>query len=134
MSSPGVPAAGVLLGAGGLYAWWATSLRPFTDPSLAAVPAGGIAAMALGGLFLPPRPALRLPARRLAPWAGLVMALAAWQVASFVQHPRDDHPTISSMTNTLFENRPIRALAVLLWLAGAAGLARRSAGPRRTHR
>jgi hypothetical protein len=121
-----------LIAAAAAYAWWATSLRPFTDPALVVVPAGGVAAMVLGFVLLRPRTAAPAPARGLAVWVGLVTGLAAWQLATFLQHPRDDHPTISSLTNTLFENRPVRALALLLWLAGAAALARRPAGRRAT--
>lgn len=124
-----------LIALAAMYAWWATSLRPFTDPALVVVPAGGIAAMALGARLLPPRRLpLRmkapLPVRRLAVWVTLTAALAGWQLATFLQHPRSSHPTISSLSNTLFEHRPARATALLLWLAGAAALARRPASSR----
>lgn len=116
---------GGLIVLAGVYAWWATSLRPFTNPALVVVPAGGLLAMAVGAALLPSRTPLRAPLRQVGVWAGLCGALALWQLATFLQHPRAEHPTISSMANTLFEHHPARALALLLWLVGAAALARR---------
>ena len=58
-------------------------------------------------------------------WAGLAVAFGLWQLATFLQHPRAEHPTVSSLANTAFESHPVRALALLLWLIGAAVLARR---------
>jgi hypothetical protein len=115
--------AGGLLAAAA-FAWWATGLRPFTDPPLVTVPLSGLGAMALGARWLPARtPAAA--ARRPLLWGVLALALAAWQLAAFVQQPRQEHPTLSSLANALFGDRPIRAIAFLLWLAGAAALARR---------
>ncbi len=121
-----------LIGPAVAFAWWATGLRPFTDPPLVTVPLSGLAAMALGARWLPPRtpPPPCLPiqgaARRpLLLWGVLAISLAAWQLAAFLQQPREEHPTLSSLANALFENRPARAIAFLLWLAGAAALARR---------
>lgn len=120
------PSIGLLIATAGVYAWWATSLRPFTRPSLVVVPAGGLLAMALGAALLPPRPlVLRAPLRHVGVWAGLAAALALWQLATFLQHPRAEHPTISSLATTLFEHHPARALALLVWLIAAAALARR---------
>ncbi|HET9771379.1 MAG TPA: hypothetical protein VFS16_10855 [Acidimicrobiia bacterium] len=110
----------------GAAAWWVTGLRPFTDPPLVAVPAAGLAAMVLGSRRLTPRPAAVLPAARLKVWVALAGALAVWQLAAFVQRPRQEHPTLSSLANTLFESHPVRAFAFVLWLAGAAALARRT--------
>ena len=63
--------------------------------------------------------------RAAAPWVVLVVALLAWQLAAYVQHPRSDHPTLSSLTNTALDPRPIRALAFAAWLLTAGWLARR---------
>jgi hypothetical protein len=109
----------------GAFAWWATGLRPFSDPALVVVPLGGLVAMGLGAWLLPARTAAPVPLRRLVLWGALAAAAAAWQLATFVQRPREEHPTMSSMANTLFDGRPIRAMAFLVWLAGAAALGRR---------
>ena len=109
----------------GAVAWWATGLRPFTDPPLVVVPLAGLVAMALGAWLLPPRTPAAVPLRQLVVWGALAATAAVWQLATFVQRPREAHPTMSSLVNTLFESHPARAAAFLLWLAGAAALARR---------
>lgn len=114
-----------LIGPAVAFAWWATGLRPFTDPPLVTVPLSGLAAMALGARWLPPRTPAAATRRPLLLWGVLAISLAAWQLAAFLQQPREEHPTLSSLANALFENRPARAIAFLLWLAGAAALARR---------
>ena len=105
-----------------LYAWWATNLRPFTLPSLVAVLAAGALAAVLGGTLLPRDvPPLRLPRPEV--WIALLAAVGLWELVAFAQHPRSEHPTLSSLTNTVFESHPARALGLLLWLALGAGLA-----------
>lgn len=105
------------------YAWWATQLRPFAATTGAAVVGAGAAAMAFGAHHRR-RSARRLGVVDVAVWATLLGALAAWQVAAYLQHPRSDHPTLSSLANALLDTHPARALAFLVWLAGAARLAR----------
>ncbi len=119
------PSLGALVFAAGVYAWWATGLRPFTRPSLVVVPLGGVVAMTLGAVLLPPRTSRPAHGRHAEVWAGLAVAFGLWQLATFLQHPRAEHPTVSSLANTAFESHPVRALALLLWLVGAAALARR---------
>lgn len=104
------------------YAWWATGLRPFTWPALAAVAVAGVAAIGVGARRR------RVPA--LVPggavtWAVLVALLAGWELAAYVQHPRAEHPTLSSLANEVLDWRPARVLAFLLWAAVGADLARR---------
>ena len=82
--------------------------------------------MALGRALLPPRPAVRgVSAPDLAPWGVAVAALVAWQLAAWASEPRSDHPTLSSLANAALDPRPVRAIAVVAWLAGAAWLGRR---------
>jgi hypothetical protein len=107
------------------YAWWVTGLRPFSAGATIAVVGAGAAAVLAGRLRLPPRPAGDGTARDAAPWAALVAALVAWQLAAWAQEPRDDHPTLSSLTNAALDARPLRAAAVVAWLAAAAWLGRR---------
>lgn len=99
-------------------------LAPFSASATAAVLAAGVAAMAWGAR-LPPRPRPPVSGREAAPWAALGLAAAAWQLAAYVQHPREDHPTISSLANALLDSRPARAAAFVAWLVAAAGLSRR---------
>ena len=65
------------------------------------------------------------PMTTVAPWGALVTAAAAWQLAAYLQHPRADHPTLSSLTNALLDSHPARAAAFVLWLLAAVELARR---------
>ncbi|MFP5375266.1 MAG: hypothetical protein ACLGIO_00595 [Acidimicrobiia bacterium] len=99
-------------------------LAPFSASATAAVLGAGVAAMARGAR-LPPRPRPPVPGQAAIAWAALVAAAAAWQVAAYVQHPREDHPTISSLANALLDPRPARAAAFVAWLVAAAGLSRR---------
>jgi hypothetical protein len=82
--------------------------------------------MVVGSRLLAPRGSGAVPGDGLKFWAVLAGALAVWQLAAFVQRPRQEHPTLSSLANALFESHPVRAAAFVLWLAGAAALARRS--------
>ena len=82
-------------------------------------------AVALGANLLParvPRPGWP---RRLDVWAALSAALALWELGAFLQHPRAEHPTLSSLTNTLFQSHVARALGLLMWLGAGTALARR---------
>ena len=105
-------------------AWWVVGLRPFSGAATAAVLAAGATAMAWGARSpRPRRPPVDL--RAAAGWLVVGAATAAWELVAFVQHPRDDHPTLSSMTNALLDSRSARAAAFVAWLAAAAALARR---------
>ena len=106
------------------YAGWATGLPVLSIASTAAVLGAGMIAFAVG---------LHLPRRRhssevavavLVVWLLPLAALAAWQLIAFTQTPRAEHPTLSSLANTLLDVRPVRALALAAWLVGAANLAR----------
>jgi hypothetical protein len=46
-----------------------------------------------------------------------------WELVSFLQHPRSEHPTLSSLTNALLQSHPARALGLLVWLVAGASLA-----------
>ena len=106
------------------YAWWATGLRPFTTASTAAVLGAGLVAMAVGSRYRRVGGG-RVDVRDKVVWASLLGALAAWQLAAYLQHPRSQHPTLSSLTNALLETHPLRAAAFVAWLVAAARLARR---------
>lgn len=105
-------------------AWWVVGLPPFSAAATAAVLAAGVTAMAWGARFRRPR---RPPVDRRAAtgWLAVGAAAAAWQLVALVQRPREDHPTLSSMTNALLDSRPARAAAFVAWVAAAAALARR---------
>ena len=58
-------------------------------------------------------------------WALLAALMVVWELQAFVQHPRREHPTLSSLSNELLASPTSRALAVLAWLALGVWLARR---------
>jgi hypothetical protein len=55
----------------------------------------------------------------------LFAAAGLWELAAFVQLPRADHPTISSLANQVFDSHVVRALAFAGWMAAGFGIARR---------
>ena len=48
-----------------------------------------------------------------------------WQLAAYLQHPRDEHPTLSSLANALLDSQPARAAAFVLWILAAVELSGR---------
>ena len=92
-------------------------------------------AVALGGALVlaatsaaAPRPTPMTPGTwtaGLAGWAGLATALVAFQMANFLQSPRDTYPTVSSLINLVFETHAFRAAGFAVWLRLGWGLLRR---------
>jgi hypothetical protein len=107
------------------YSWWATAFQPFTGPALAATLAGGLLAVAIGTRLRRTAPPWPGAPSGVAVWGGLLLALGAWELASFLHHPRLEHPTLSSMANELFRSHPARAVGETVWLALGAWLAQR---------
>ena len=107
-----------------LYAWWVTGLPPFSlVATVALVGAGLVAALRPGRHHR--RPVGPVPPAGPVVWATLLTGLAAWQLAAFLQAPRAEHPTLSSIANAALDPRPVRVAAITVWLAGAAWLGRR---------
>ena len=71
-----------------------------------------------------PTPAGSAPAG-VVPWALLALAAAVWQLAAYVQHPRADHPTLSSLTNAALDAQVPRTAAFVAWLLAIVALVRR---------
>jgi hypothetical protein len=106
------------------YAWWAVGLPSFSaEATVAVLLAGGAAAVS--GAWIPRRPRPEFARRRAGPWAGLAALGGLWQLAAYLQHPRDDHPTLSSLINELLDSQPARAAAFVLWIVATVGLSRR---------
>jgi hypothetical protein len=118
-----VPRAAALAAAGG-YAWWAVARPPFSATATVAVLLAGGVAVAVGGRTRrSPRRAPDLAG--WGAWAVLAVTLVLWQLAAYLQQPRADHPTLSSLANALLDSHAARAAAFVLWLLGAVHLARR---------
>ncbi len=58
-------------------------------------------------------------------WAALAAAALGWELAAYLQRPRADHPTLSSLTNAVLDSQQFRVAAFVLWLVVAVGLSRR---------
>jgi hypothetical protein len=106
------------------YGWWAVSLPPFSASATLAVVVTGAAAMVLGAFW-------RRPERRrdraggVGVWVAVAAAALCWQLVAYLQQPRSDHPTLSSLTNALLDSHLPRTAAFALWLLAAIGLSRR---------
>ncbi len=106
------------------YAWWVVSLPPFSGMATTVVLLSGV------GVILAGR-ARRDPARGApaapgtAAWSSLAAVAVAWEVLAYVQHPRSDYPTLSSLTNAVLDSQPARTAAFILWLMATLELARR---------
>jgi hypothetical protein len=110
------------------YAWWAVGLPAFSAAATAAVVGAGAVAEVAGAHARARRPGGPPPATgtvRVAPWFALAGVLAAVQLVAYLHHPRDEHPTLSSLTNAVLDSQAARAAAFVAWLAAAVALARR---------
>jgi hypothetical protein len=62
-------------------------------------------------------PSMDLPTRRAAgPWVVLLAILAGLEIAEYFSSPRSDHPTLSSMADSLSSTHGGRAALFFLWL------------------
>lgn len=107
------------------YAWFASATRPFTTAAdvTTAVPLVALAVVYVLQLVRPDgRPWERLPADQppaggaAAPWIALAVVLAASEGASFFAGPRSSHPTLSSLSDTVFRWHAAKAAAYGCWL------------------
>ena len=123
--------------AAAIYGWWAVGLAPFSWPATVAVVGAGVLTAAWAawrghgsrasggpdGRRGPDAGGKR--ASGVVPWALLALAAAVWQLAAYVQHPRADHPTLSSLTNAALDARVPRTAAFVAWLLAIVALVRR---------
>jgi hypothetical protein len=103
-------------------AWWIVGRPPFSLAASAAVLTAGAAAAVVGSRF---RRKSVGRAGSIVPWVVLVAVAGAWELAAYLQHPRAEHPTLSSLVNAVLDSHPARAVAFVVWLAGCAAIARR---------
>ena len=106
------------------YAWWVVSLQPFSGTATAAVVLSAVGGTVAGRVTRRPE---RRPAStaRTGAWGALAALAVGWEVLAFVQHPRADHPTVSSLANSMLDSQPARVAAFVLWLLAMVELARR---------
>lgn len=106
------------------YGWWAVSLPPFSATATAAVLLAGGAAV-VSGACQPRGQRPGIEVQRAAAWAVVVAVGGLWQLAAYLQQPRDEHPTLSSLANELLDSQPARAAAFVLWIIATVRLSRR---------
>lgn len=106
------------------YAWWATGRSPFTTTATLAVVGAGIVAIGVGHARRPENPSRPAHAGAVR-WVVILVALAGWQLQAYLQQPRSEHPTLSSLTNAALESHTGRALAFTAWLVLGLWFARR---------
>ncbi len=64
------------------------------------------------------------PAQRgTAVWVMLLAVLIGWELLALFSSPRHDHPTMSSVADTIMSVHVGRAAMFAVWLAAGAGLA-----------
>ena len=107
-----------------VYGWWVVTLPPFSGLATSAVLVAGLGGVIAGSAGRRPRPR-QAPTPAAAPWLMLAVAAGAWELQAYLQQPRYDHPTLSSLANALFDSHPARAAAFVLWLLMTVELARR---------
>jgi hypothetical protein len=110
------------------FGWWVTAQPPFSAAGTVGVLLAGVVVIVLG----------RLWRRRVARagggddtesndgiwiWAAISIAVLVWELITFVGHPRDAHPTISSITDAWQAEHVIRWLLFGGWLAVGWSLA-----------
>ncbi len=106
------------------YGWWAVSLPAFSGGATVAILGGGAVAILIGTVWRRPQePRGRTDGAGW--WLVLVAMAAAWQLFAYLQDPREEHPTLSSLANAVLDSQPARAGAFVLWIVVAVGLARR---------
>jgi uncharacterized membrane protein len=113
-----------------VWSWFASGVRTFTRPAEAFT---FIPALAVLLVTLRPRRQAKRPERRhekpydvrgVLLWAGLLAAVLSWEMFQLFSKPREHHPTISSLLNSLISTHPSRFAGYLLWLAAGVLLAR----------
>ncbi len=115
----------VAVGVVAVYSWWATAVPPFSALGTVTVLAAGAAAMLAGTKRRRPAGAGPASERPHPSWALLFAAICVWELIAYLQHPRDEHPTLSHLANLALTSHTARATAFAAWVAGAFALARR---------
>ncbi len=108
----------LLLVGAGVYSWWAAQLPAFSLVAHVAVFGAAFAVLVLGTRFdrHGTERHSRITAATLLAWAVLVVAVVGFELFNFFQHPREDHPTMSSLINEV-DVLPVRRAMYLAWLA-----------------
>ena len=101
-----------------VYAWWATGLPPFSTSGLIAVLIAGAAVIAVQTRTRRARDRARDAGAGGArwPWLAAIAGIGAWELQALFQHPREAHPTISSILDPIEQWHGARLVLFLAWL------------------
>ncbi len=104
------------------FGWWVTAQPPFSLAATLGVLVSAAALIVLArvrrrraaALVPDERPSAN---ERLWVWAVILVVVLAWELISFIGHPREAHPTISSITDSMQAEHVLRWLFFGGWLA-----------------
>jgi hypothetical protein len=97
------------------YATLAALCRPLTIAAAVAVALPGIALVAVAARRQSP-PRAVLPLRQVAPWVGLVVAVAAWEAAATLWGNDAAHPTLSLLLDPVLATYLGQLVGWIAWL------------------
>jgi hypothetical protein len=64
----------------------------------------------------------RLGGRGAGVWVALIVVVTAWELLALFSSQRDDHPTLSTITDRM-STHPGRTVVFVVWLSAGAALA-----------
>ncbi|HEX4244148.1 MAG TPA: hypothetical protein VHY77_01160 [Acidimicrobiales bacterium] len=119
------PTVWIVTGLALIYAWFAALTTPFTARAnvMTAMPllTAALGAAWLGHIRRAPPKSGEEPARptgnRLWPWWVGLGVVGAWELFSYLQLPRFEHPTFSSLYDSASRWQPLKAALFFGWLA-----------------
>jgi hypothetical protein len=104
------------------FGWWVTAQPPFSVAATVGVLVSSAALIVLARVWRRRAAALGPEDRPdanegLWVWVVILVAVLAWELISFIGHPREAHPTISSITDSMQAEHVLRWLFFGGWLA-----------------
>jgi hypothetical protein len=104
------------------FGWWVTAQPPFSVAATVGVLISGATLIVLARLWrrqdaAPVSDDSAEANQRIWLWVVLLVALLVWELISFLGHPREAHPTISSITDSMQAEHVFRWLFFGGWLA-----------------
>jgi hypothetical protein len=112
------------------YAWIAAGTVPFTRNALLIVLAPGLVLGAIAYGRPPERvpPPDRMDVAGFSYWAVCVVALFEWEASAFRDNALWWHPSLTELIDPMLGARPVKAVAILIWLFSGWALVRRLPG------
>jgi hypothetical protein len=106
-----------------LFGWWITAQEPFSAVGTVAIIVAGLCLIAVATVWRRRTvPAVAAPdddpveRKGIVVWAALIGALVVWELTTLFSHPREAHPTISSIIDPVQSQHLARWLLFGAWL------------------